>query len=250
MMPIVRYRTSYVVLLTYSFGMCGRVSQIDSPYDYARAIGWDKHAPDQLPREPVSNFNGSPGASHWTVRLLPDDRPFMEKVKWQYLSGWTAKKDMAPAINARLDKLLTPYYRGLMKTGRIIIPANGWYEWTGEKGNKQGYYIKPKTNVPLFFAGLTNHFPDKEDPPGAGFVVVTDASAGGMVDVHDRRPVSLSLADALLWLDSGTSYDQAEQIARTTTLREEYFEWFPVNRDVNNSRNKGAHLIEPIVLEK
>lgn len=77
------------------------------------------------------------------------------------------------------------------------------------------------------------------------FVVFTDASAGGMVDVHDRRPVSLSLATALLWLDSGTPYYQAEQIARTTSLREEYFEWFPVHV-VNNSRNKGPHLIEPI----
>lgn len=103
-----------------------------------------------------------------------------------------------------------------------------------------------KSDQPLFYAALTNHFPDKTDQDGAGFVICTDASAGRMVDVHDRRPIALSVADALLWMDSATAYEQAEQVTRKTAMREDKFEWNPVSRDVNNSRNQGPQLIEPV----
>jgi putative SOS response-associated peptidase YedK len=226
--------------------MCGRITQINDPASYAEVLAWMNRDRWPILGEHVANYNASPGAKHWTMRVFHDE-PFIERVRWQYLSPWAAKKGMPPAINARIDKLLTPYYRGLMNTGRIIVPANGWYEWVGEKGGKQPWYIKAKDGAPLFFAALTNHDPTKEGPEGVGFVIVTDASAGGMVDVHDRRPVALAVEDAILWMDAGISYEQAEQIARTTAIREEYFEWYRVSRDVNGTRLHDAHLIEPII---
>lgn len=225
--------------------MCGRITQINDPASYAEVMAWMNRARWPLLTEHVPDYNASPGAKHWIMRVL-DDQPFMERVKWQYLSPWAAKNGMPPAINARVDKLLTPYYRSLMKAGRIIVPANGWFEWVGEKGDRQPWYIKPKDNAPLFFAALTNHDPAKEDREGAGFVIVTDASAGGMVDVHDRRPLALTVEEAKLWMDAGISYDQAEQIARTAALRDEYFDWYMVSRDVNGTRMHDAHLIEPL----
>jgi putative SOS response-associated peptidase YedK len=77
-------------------------------------------------------------------------------------------------------------------------------------------------------------------------VIVTDDAAGGMVDVHARRPVALGAADARLWLDPDVPYDQAEQIARTSELREDYFEWYPVSTDVNRPGRQDPALIEPI----
>lgn len=225
--------------------MCGRLSQARSPAAYAEAMGWKTDSPFTFPAEPAENFNAPPGARHWTMRVQ-DGKPAMEQVRWQYLSKWAAEKGMRPAINARLDKLLTPYYRGLMKTGRIIVPADGWYEWTGEKPNKRPWYIRPKNRQPLFLAALSNHDQERSDPDGAGFVIVTDEAAGGMVDVHDRRPVALNTDDAHLWMDAGTSYEQAEQIARTTALREDFFEWYEVSREVNKAGNNGRHLIEPL----
>jgi putative SOS response-associated peptidase YedK len=200
---------------------------------------------EALPSEPVGNFNAPPGAKHWTMRLH-DDKPMMEPIIWRYLSPWATKKGMPPAINARLDKLLSSYYRALMKSGRIIVPGDGWFEWTGEPRHKQPWYIKAKTDEPLFFAALTNHNSDKPDPEGAGFVIVTDASAGGMIDIHDRRPVVLTVDDAQLWIDGATPYEQAEQVARTSALRENYFEWYAVSREVNKPGRHDMHLIEPV----
>lgn len=226
--------------------MCGRITQTRTIEEYGRAVGWTE---EEIRRRDIGGyhptFNGSPGAPHLILRDL-DDEPTVEMVTWHYLSGWAKKEGHQPAINAKREKLLGSYYRSMMKTGRVVVPAEGWFEWTGEKSSKQPWYIKAKNDAPLFFAGLTNHFPDQADTEGAGFVIVTDDAAGGMVDIHGRRPVALSAEDARLWMDAGVQYQQAEQIARQMALGPEFFEWFKVSTDVNRAGSSGARLIAPI----
>jgi len=38
----------------------------------------------------------------------------------------------------------------MWKSGRAIVPADGWYEWTGEAGKKQPWHIRLKTRRPMF----------------------------------------------------------------------------------------------------
>lgn len=225
--------------------MCGRLTQTREIRDYALSVGWTEA---DLRERDISgysaNYNASPGAPHLILRNI-DGQPTAEMVMWHYLSKWAKKEGHPPAINAKREKLTGGYYRSMMKTGRIIVPADGWYEWTGKAGAKQPWYIKAKNDKPLFFAGLTNHHPDLPDPEGAGFVIVTDDVAGGMVDVHDRRPAVLSADDARLWMDLTIPYDQAAEIARTG-LAEDYFEWYEVSTAVNRPGRQDAALIERI----
>jgi putative SOS response-associated peptidase YedK len=80
---------------------------------------------------------------------------------------------------------------------RVIVPADHWFEWTGVKGDKQPWCIRPKSHAPFFMAALTNYRPESpEQAEGTGFVIVTSEATGGMVDVHDRRPVVLTADDA------------------------------------------------------
>ena len=151
---------------------------------------------------------------------------------------------MPPAINARLDKLLTPYYRNLMTGGRIIVPADGWFEWTGDKANRQPWYIKMRSGAPLFLAARTDHDSEKSDDDGSGFVIVTDAASGGMVDMHDRRPVALTAESARLLMDIDVPFEQVEQLARSPVLPIDALEWYEVGREANSARNNGPHLIE------
>jgi putative SOS response-associated peptidase YedK len=44
-------------------------------------------------------------------------------------------------------------------------------------------------------------------------VIITADSAGGMVDIHDRRPVTLSPELAREWLDPATPKERSEQMA-------------------------------------
>ena len=207
---------------------------------------WGNVPPIALPTEPIRNFNAAPGAKHWTFRVASDGALIAEPIRWQYLSGWARKNGKLPAINARLDKLLTPYYRSMMQTGRIIVPADGWFEWTGDKSNRQPWYIKTRTGEALFLAALTDHDPEQPDDDSTGFVIVTDAATGGMVDVHDRRPVALTSDNARLWMDRDLSIEQAEQLARSTSLPTSSFQWYPVGKEVNNARNNGEQLIRPV----
>lgn len=60
---------------------------------------------------------------------------------------------------------------------------------------------------------------------------------GGIVDVHDRRPVVLSARDAALWLEGDLPSEQAEFLLRSVALGPTSFDWFVVGRAVGNVRN-------------
>ena len=136
----------------------------------------------------------------------------------------------------------------MFKEGRVIVPAGGWYEWTVEEGKKQPWFITPKADEPIFMAGLTNYKPFIKQVVEVGFVIVTQDAAGGMVDVHDRRPVVLEPDDAMRWMDPQTPVEEAAHIAHSRSLPSEAFTWWKVNRAVNrvDPYNNGKHLLAPL----
>lgn len=77
-------------------------------------------------------------------------------------------------------------------------------------------------------------------------MIITADSAGGMVDIHDRRPVTLLPELAKEWLDPATPKERAEQIVLEQGEPTEVYEWFKVDKAIGNVRNQGAELISPI----
>jgi putative SOS response-associated peptidase YedK len=77
-----------------------------------------------------------------------------------------------------------------------------------------------------------------------GFVIITADAQGGMVYIHDRRPVVLASELTREWLDLATPKERAEQMVLSQGEPSEAFEWFRVSAAVGNVRNQGAHLIE------
>lgn len=78
-----------------------------------------------------------------------------------------------------------------------------------------------------------------------GMAVVTDDTAGGMVDIHDRRPICLTQEDAQEWINPATPVERALEIlgaARPETA----FVWYRVDPKVNSSRYQGPDSIEPL----
>jgi len=175
---------------------------------------------------------------------------------WGYRPHWAVSRNVPAMINARADKITSATWKPLLRTGRVIIPADNWFEWIIDTdGKKQPVLLKARNNKPLFLAGLCSvkesHSDGPRDPEhGAGMVdgmvIVTDASDRGMVDIHDRRPVALNAVDARLWLDPDTTLELAAELARTGARPVEEFEWYKVSRDVNRSGHDGPALIKPI----
>ena len=79
-------------------------------------------------------------------------------------------------------------------------------------------------------------------------MILTADAQGGLVDVHDRRPVVLSPELAREWLYSETSKEQAEQLVLNLGDGPDAFEWHRVSSAVGNVRNQGASLILPTAL--
>lgn len=77
-------------------------------------------------------------------------------------------------------------------------------------------------------------------------MIITADSAGGMVDIHHRRPVALSPELARKWLDPATPKERSEHMALLQGEPTEAFEWFKVDPAIGNVRNHGPELIKRI----
>jgi putative SOS response-associated peptidase YedK len=223
--------------------MCGRLDM----NDVSRLLQDFSWIDEVLNRSQApSRYNAPPGTVRPILRMV-DDRLTLDDAFWSYQAAWAVGK-VPVCSNTRLDKITNRYWGPLLKRGRAIVPANGWYEWTGEKPNTQPYHIHRKDRELLYIAALGNFAEAKpeESKAATGFTLVTADAVGGMVDVHDRRPVVFSAADAALWMDPATPAEMAEQLARTSSLGPEWFNWFKVNKAVGPSSNEGQELAQPI----
>ena len=105
---------------------------------------------------------------------------------------------METIINARSETVFDKSaFEGV---GRAVVPADGWYEWTGEKRRKQAWRIRPVSGAPLFFAAIT----DVWEAPGGKIVpqvaCVTCEPSSDVKDMHHRMGVLLAAGDVATWL--------------------------------------------------
>ena len=216
--------------------MCGRIDQNENPRLYLNSIGWTDVA---LNTQAGQRYNVPPG-TYRPVLHVQDGEQRVDDLFWSYRPAWAAAAEPAPgkrripiAINAKVEKIEGAYWKPLLRAGRGIVCASGWFEWTGEKGRKQPWHIRRKDREPLFLLALANFGEFKVDREEAGFVLVTADSLGGMVDIHDRRPVAVSADDARRWMDPTLPADEAAHLARTSMLNVKMFEWSPIDAGLN-----------------
>ncbi|OWT68919.1 MULTISPECIES: SOS response-associated peptidase [unclassified Achromobacter] len=232
--------------------MCGRIVQRRNINDYLEKIiraptpgeifGVDLVGP---------RYNIPPGTRPLVIHGFGKDAPQFERIFWGYTpSGWKRQ----PISNARLETIAAakwPWQWLMRENGRVIVPADGWYEWKrltdDPKGPKQPYYIYPADHEPLFFAAVCNWRPGQEHGKQHGMAIVTNDAQGGMVDVHDRRPVALPAELAREWIAPGTTQERAAQILQAG-LPETCFKWHLVRPEVGNSRYELPNAIEPIAI--
>lgn len=221
--------------------MCGRFSQREQSDIYAARLNWTAASDDN----DRLRHNVPPGTRPLVLHRLGDGSEQTECLFWGYKPPWPGYK-RGPASNARLDTVLkgSRFWKPLLNK-RIIVPADGWYEWTGEKGEKQPWYINPKDGKPILMAGITAWEPGKEVLAETGFAIVTDDSAGGMVDIHDRRPMCLTVDDALAWLDPELPIDDALGLL-STPRPESAFQWWEVTRAIGSSKYQMPDASEPV----
>jgi putative SOS response-associated peptidase YedK len=170
----------------------------------------------------------------------------LDTAKWGLVPPWaTDPRAGARMINARAETVATtPAFAPSFAKRRCLVPADGWYEWTGTGKHKQAYYMTPPDGAPLAFAGLWAM-------SGGELLtcsIVTTTALGGLTRVHHRMPLILPRDRWPDWLAGGG--DPAGLLRPMTPAELDTIEIRAVRPDVGNVRNNGPELITPSVQEQ
>lgn len=228
--------------------MCGRIARERD--DFAQAYGFPEFAETRVRIDLDSwldRYNIAP--TQEDVILRPADG-LQEAVasRWGLIPVWAKDRSVASKMfNARSETLLErPAFRTLVGGRRCIIPASGFYEWQKVGKGKQPLYIHRAKGGPIALAGLWTEWTDPETGERiTSHTVITCPPNALMAQFHNRMPVILE-GDALLqWLDPDLRDAPAAQ-SLLVPLPDDRLTVHPVTSLVNNARNDGPELIEPI----
>ena len=221
--------------------MCGRFTQHYSwqeIHEFLSVVG----APHNLqPR-----YNIAPTTLIDMVRHDAEGRrELVRGVRWGLIPNWWKKplKDLPAAFNARVETVSEkPMFRGAYRSRRCIVPASGFFEWTGKKGEKQPHMFVAADGSPILaLAGLWERWrnPETGEDILSCTVIVTEPTTW-MLPYHDRMTVLLQQAEIDRWLSGKMQANELHPISETG-LRE-----WPIDRRINRS---GEGDDDPMVLE-
>ena len=228
--------------------MCGRFVQHQGISDYLEVLAPDRIVVSGYDNQPIGRYNVAPG-TRVSILHSVDEGLRIDSVHWGWAPFWAKGKRPDP-INARVETVTTgKFFKQLWPKSRALVMADGRYEWVKDPDDpkkKQPYFIRLKTQAPMFFAALAEVHTGLEPHEGDGFVIITAASDQGMVDIHDRRPVVFSPEHAREWMGSNLDRKVAEELALSCCQPTEDFEWYPVGNAVGNVKNQGPELVRPL----
>ena len=98
--------------------------------------------------------------------------------------GFPGFEKSRPLINARSETAEEkPTFAHSFRNNRVIIPANGFYEWSHESTKTKYWFTNPGSPV-IYLCGLYRMIEDL-----LHFVILTRAANESMLPIHDRMPV-------------------------------------------------------------
>lgn len=257
--------------------MCGRyaasagnddlIEQLDVDID---VTGEPVRSVLKRPQEPPAgrpDYNIAPSKNTRVVLArAPKDDPEapaqrqLRLLTWGLVPSWAKDPAIGARLaNARAETVTTkPAFRSAVRSRRVLVPADGWYEWqvsptaTDAKGKprKQPFFMHRDDAVPVTFAGLFEFWRDpagESDDPLAWlttFTIITTAAEPGLSRIHDRQPLVLDPGQWSAWLDPQTPPETVDELLGTH--RPGRFAAYPVGRAVGNSRVNGPHLLDPV----
>jgi putative SOS response-associated peptidase YedK len=147
-------------------------------------------------------WNIAPTDEHFIVTSR-FERPSAQRAHWGLVNRWARDaKRAAQAINAKaetLDKL--PSFREAFERHRCVIPADGFYEWTGPKERRQPFWIHPPDDGLMLLAGLYESWYPEPNRGALTFTIITCPANQLISSIHDRMPVILDDRAAEDWMN-------------------------------------------------
>ncbi len=149
------------------------------------------------------NYNVAPTHVMPVACANEDGHRELEPMYWGFM-GWKPKPGTKPflPINTRDDSIIEkPMWTKAFTHKRCIVPASGFYEWSGKKGNKTPHYMYPSTQTLFGFAGIYSNLAPEESTVGRSYSIITTSPNKLMENIHDRMPVILHPSEFDDWLN-------------------------------------------------
>jgi len=224
--------------------MCGRFVQY-SPLQIVQQI----FNIGTVSSEVIPNYNVAPTQKILTI-IKHDNKNTLEKLHWGLVPFWA--KDISIGsrmINARAETVSQkPSFRNAFRKRRCLIPADGFYEWKGEKGNKQPYYVSNPSGEPFAFAGLWESWTDKESDEESVYkscTIITTAASESIREIHHRMPVILDPKFHEKWLNTDIQVPKELQVIINDGIIHD-MKYYPVSKLVNSVKNNDPNCIKPV----
>jgi len=164
--------------------MCGRVTLTKESLDEVA------HALFGAVVDPALRANYRP---RWNVAPT-DEHPILVAATPRQLVA--ASWGVRGVINARSERIEeSRLFRPLVRAGRCIVPADGFYEWIASGKKKHPIWFHAPDGKLLLMAGLWGYHHRERH-----FAIITTAAGPDLEGVHDRMPCLLRPSDVASWL--------------------------------------------------
>jgi putative SOS response-associated peptidase YedK len=226
--------------------MCGRMTQTTDPAEVARIFDAEStiEADD---RDAGPRYNVAPTQPLTVVTQRADEGRLVEQQRWGLVPSFAKSlKEGAKRINARAETVASsPAFRSSFAKRRCIVPSDGFYEWRRTGGPKLPYFLPPERAV-LAMAGIWSVWKDPETGLWVPSVAVITTEANRLMSrIHDRMPVLLPREAWDDWLDPAMD-DRDYLQSLLAPPPDDVLGMYPISTRVNNVRNQGPELIEPV----
>ncbi|MDN5853726.1 MAG: SOS response-associated peptidase [Actinomycetia bacterium] len=248
--------------------MCGRYANSRSSADIAAEF---EIQPEYAPSEVLTDYNVAPTKQ---VPAVVERRPHRDSpeepvrqlrmLRWGLVPSWAKDPKIGNRmINARMETVAEkPSFRRAFAVRRALLPADGYFEWyetdkRNAKGKpvKQPFFIRPRDGGVMAMAGLYEIWkdPTKADDESDAFrwtcTVLTTSAEDDLGHIHDRMPLLVEPDRYHAWLDPGRS-EKEDLFGLLVPAAPGRLEAYPVSTEVNNVRNNGSQLLDPIATEE
>jgi putative SOS response-associated peptidase YedK len=190
-------------------------------------------------------WNIAPTDPHWIVRMQYEEREILP-AKWGLVNTWARDaKRAAKQINARAETIATnSAFREAFGKRRCVVPADGFFEWTGAGFARQPIWFHRPDGKLLLFAGLYESWPVTPDNWQRTFTIITTTPNAVTAPIHDRMPVILDGDVVDYWLDPRE--EDTESLRKLLTpAPDDMLAKLPVSQRVNSVKNDDPSCLEP-----
>ncbi|HEY8666330.1 MAG TPA: SOS response-associated peptidase [Tepidisphaeraceae bacterium] len=222
----------------------------------ARAIFEALRAPSFEEFSERPHYNLAPSQRLPIVRINGKGERVLEAFQWGFVPRWAKAMPKVRPVNARAETLATSgLFRDALSRRRCLIPADGFYEWTGSRKSRQPFFLHMKDDGVFAFGGLWDRWytlpAEHSGAPGANesdagsldtFTIITTAPNSVARTVHDRMPFIVHRHDYAQWLDAHSDRDSIAGLLQP--FPSEDMEAFAVSTRVNSVTNDAPDLIE------